>query len=150
MQKFIIFLAEGLGSGRVKYAPGTFGTLAAMVVFYFLIYPLNFNTQITIIVFSSFFGFWLTASASRFLGKEDPSSIVWDEWVGIWISLLFLPATWLNYLLAFVIFRLLDIWKPLFISYLDKNLKGGFGIMMDDIAAGIVTLGILQFMIKFT
>lgn len=144
MQAFIIFLAEGLGSGRVRYAPGTFGTLAGILVFYVAIYPLDIYLQIALIVVSSIFGIWLTASASRFLQKEDPASIVWDEWVGVWICLLLLPPTWAWYLTAFIIFRILDIWKPLFIGYLDKKLTGGLGIMADDIVAGLVGLAILQ------
>lgn len=144
MKAIIIFLAQGLGSGKVRYAPGTFGTLAGILVFYVAIYPLDIYLQIALIVVSSIFGIWLTASASRFLQKEDPASIVWDEWVGVWICLLLLPPTWVWYLTAFIIFRILDIWKPLFIGYLDKKLTGGLGIMADDIAAGILTFAILQ------
>lgn len=144
MRTLIVFLAEGLGSGRTRYAPGTFGTLAGVVIFYFLLAPLHLYWQIAIVAFSGVFGIWLTASASRFLSNEDPSSVVWDEWVGVWICLILLPINWFWYLIAFALFRLLDIWKPLFIGYLDKNLHGGWGIMLDDIAAGFVALAILQ------
>jgi len=75
---------------------------------------------------------------------KDPSSIVWDEFVGMWIALFMLPTGWYWLIAAFVLFRIFDIWKPWPIGWLDINLKGGAGIMLDDVAAGLISLGIIQ------
>ena len=77
------------------------------------------------------------------MGVHDHGSIVWDEFVGIWITLIFLPNTWLWLLLGFVVFRLLDIAKPWPISVLDRNVTGGFGIMIDDMLAGVIAAAVL-------
>ena len=75
---------------------------------------------------------------------QDPASIVWDEFVGLWIALFLLPAGWYWLVFGFGLFRFFDILKPWPIGWLDKNLKGGLGIMMDDVAAGLLSLIILQ------
>ncbi|MBP9615325.1 MAG: phosphatidylglycerophosphatase A, partial [Thiopseudomonas sp.] len=86
---------------------------------------------------------WLCGRVATDLGVHDHGGIVWDEFVGIWITLIFLPNTWLWLLLGFVVFRLLDIAKPWPISVLDRKVGGGFGIMIDDILAGVIAAGVL-------
>ena len=76
--------------------------------------------------------------------KKDPKEVVIDEVAGFLVAMTWLPLSWSSFLAAFLLFRLFDVWKPLFIGYLDKNVKGGLGIVADDLAAGIVTNIILQ------
>ena len=136
------WLATGFGSGLAPVAPGTFGTLAA-IPFYWFLADLPISIFCAIIVIASIAGIWICNSATKAIGQPDHGSIVWDEFVGIWITLIFLPNTWLWLLLGFVVFRLLDIAKPWPISVLDRNVGGGFGIMIDDILAGVIAAGVL-------
>ena len=81
----------------------------------------------------------------RALGRiEDPSLVVWDEFVGMWLALWLLPREWPWVLAAFVVFRLFDIWKPWPVRWADRSLKGGFGTMVDDALAGLMAFGVLQ------
>jgi phosphatidylglycerophosphatase A len=85
-------------------------------------------------------GVWACGRAARDVGVSDHSAIVWDEVVAFWLVLVFLPADWLSQLLAFVVFRFFDIAKPPPIGHFDARLKGGFGIMFDDLLAAFYTL----------
>ena len=82
-------------------------------------------------------GVWLCHSTARDLGVEDHPGIVWDEIVGYLITMTAAPHGWRWILLGFVLFRLFDIWKPWPISWMDRNIKGGLGIMLDDLMAGV-------------
>ena len=136
------FLAFGLGSGLAKKAPGTWGTLVGLA-FVPLLHMLPLWVALLLIAAASVFGVWLCGRVATDLGVHDHGGIVWDEFVGIWITLIFLPNTWLWLLLGFVVFRLLDIAKPWPISVLDRKVGGGFGIMIDDILAGVIAAGVL-------
>ena len=136
------FLAFGLGSGLAKKAPGTWGTLVGLA-FVPLLHLLPLWLALLLITAASVFGVWLCGRVATDLGVHDHGGIVWDEFVGIWITLIFLPNTWLWLLLGFVVFRLLDIAKPWPISVLDRKVGGGFGIMIDDILAGVIAAGVL-------
>ena len=136
------FLAFGLGSGLAKKAPGTWGTLVGLA-FVPLLHMLPLGLALLLIAAASVFGVWLCGRVATDLGVHDHGGIVWDEFVGIWITLIFLPNTWLWLLLGFVVFRLLDIAKPWPISVLDRKVGGGFGIMIDDILAGVIAAGVL-------
>ena len=89
-------------------------------------------------------GVYLCERTSRDLGVHDHGGIVWDEFVGLWITLILVPPGWGWVLLGFVLFRLFDILKPQPIGWADKRVAGGFGIMIDDVLAGIYAWGVLQ------
>ena len=137
------FLAFGFGSGLAPFAPGTFGTLAAIPL-YLLMQPLSLPLYLLITVVVCIVGIWICGKSSEILGVHDHSGIVWDEFAGYFITMIAAPTGWFWVLLGFALFRLFDIWKPWPISVLDKKVHGGFGIMVDDILAGVFALGCLQ------
>ncbi|REG82433.1 phosphatidylglycerophosphatase A family protein [Marinomonas pollencensis] len=145
----IHFLAFGLGSGAAPKAPGTFGTLAAIIPFFFVLQHLNAQQYLLMLVVTSLIGIFLCHKTAKDLGVHDHSGIVWDEFVGFWITMWLAPTGWLYILLGFVLFRLFDILKPWPISWLDKHVHGGFGIMIDDILAGVMSFVVLQALIYF-
>lgn len=130
------FLAFGFGSGLARKAPGTWGTLAGMP-FVPLLQTISLPLALGIIVLASLFGIWLCGRVAEDLGVHDHGGIVWDEIVGIWITLVLLPSHWTWWLAGFVAFRFFDILKPWPISLLDRRLGGGLGIMLDDLLAGV-------------
>ena len=93
------------------------------------------------------FGVFLCEYTSRALGVHDHPGIVWDELVGYWITMIAVPAEWLWILVGFVLFRVFDIWKPWPVRIADKTLKGGFGIMIDDVLAGVYALICLHLLV---
>ncbi len=137
------FLAFGLGSGCAPKAPGTFGTGAA-VLLYLPLQHLPLWQYLGFIFVSFVLGVWLCDQASKSLGVHDHGGIVWDEFVGYWITMIAAPAGWGWLIVGFVLFRLFDIWKPWPIKQLDKSVGGGFGIMIDDVLAGGYALVCLQ------
>jgi len=140
--------AVGFGSGLAKKAPGTFGTLAA-VPFYYLFSFLSLDIYIAVLLVSSVLGFWICQITSRDMGVHDHGSIVWDEFVGYWITMVMVPFSVQWAIVGFVLFRFFDILKPFPISWLDKKVAGGFGIMIDDIVAGLFSAVVLQCLIHF-
>jgi phosphatidylglycerophosphatase A len=142
------FLAFGFGSGLAPKAPGTFGTLAAIPV-YFLMAPLSWPLYLLLIILSFVFGIYVCDRASQMLGVHDHGGIVWDEFVGLWITLFLIPFEWHWLLLGFVLFRFFDIIKPFPIKWLDKKVKGGFGIMIDDVIAGIFAWVVLMIIVSY-
>lgn len=139
----IHFLAFGLGSGAAPVAPGTFGTLAA-VPLYLLLAQLPVVIYLLAVVLAFGLGIWLCERCSRDLGVHDHGGIVWDEFVGFWITMLVAPEGWQWVVAGFVLFRFFDILKPFPINYFDKHLKGGLGIMLDDALAGTFAWFVLQ------
>jgi phosphatidylglycerophosphatase A len=135
-------LAFGLGLGLAPVAPGTFGTLLGIPVAWGLARLGPAGAAIgTGVLFAA--GIWLCGRSADRLGVHDHPGIVWDEVTGYAIAVLFLPATWVWWLLAFVLFRLLDIVKPWPIREIDHSLRGGLGTMLDDAVAGLITGGAL-------
>ena len=130
------FMAFGFGSGLAPFAPGTFGTLAAIPP-YLLMAQLNWIGYIALVLFTFIWGVYLCEQASKNLGVHDHGGIVWDEFVGMWLTMFLIPLQWQWLLLGFVLFRVFDIIKPFPIKWLDQHVKGGFGIMVDDVIAGI-------------
>lgn len=139
----VAFLAFGFGSGLVPKVPGTAGTVAALP-FFLWFQSLSFYTYIAVIIVSAIVGIWLCAKTSRWLGVHDHGGIVWDEFVGMWITMIALPFTWPWLLAGFVLFRFFDMLKPWPISIADKSIHGGFGIMFDDVLAGLAACGCLH------
>ena len=129
--------------GYLPIAPGTWGSLAALLIWYVIIGHISSITLITLIVIIFVLGVYTSSIVEVKLTKKDPSIIVIDEWVGQWIALLFLPKSLLWGLVAFGLFRIFDIWKPYPIKNLDK-MHGGWGIMLDDVLAGIYALVVIS------
>lgn len=132
----IHFAAFGFGAGAIKIAPGTCGTLVAIPL-YILLQDLPLLMYISITVALFLLGIWLCQVTTRDLGVHDHAGIVWDEIVGYLITMVAAPTGWMWVVLGFALFRLFDIWKPWPINLLDRQVKGGFGVMIDDVLAGI-------------
>ena len=140
--RFIAVLATGFGAGYVPIAPGTAGTLVAIPIFFVLSsipFPLY---ELTILTFF-FFGSWISGEAQRGWGKKDDPRIVIDEIMGYLIKMLWLLKTSLFIILGFFLFRFFDIVKPPPIRLLEK-VKGGYGVVLDDVLAGVYANIVLQ------
>jgi len=137
------FLSLGFGSGLSPFAPGTLGTLFAIPPYLLLVQlPLAYYLLAVLLAFA--IGVYLCGYTSHALGEHDHSGIVWDEFVGFWITMIAVPATWQWILAGFVLFRLFDIVKPWPVKVADAKMKGGFGIMFDDVLAALYALVGLQ------
>ena len=139
------FLALGFGSGLAPKAPGTFGTLAAIPVFLLLtmLMPTPLPYAIAVMVMG-FAGIYICGKTADNVGVHDHPAIVWDEFVGFFITMFMVPVSWQSVLVGFLLFRVFDILKPWPISFIDKKMTGGAGIMFDDILAGIFSLVIMH------
>lgn len=138
-----MLLAFGFGSGLAPRAPGTFGTLAAVPI-WLLLQPLAPAVYLAVVVAAALLGFYLCGAASKKLGVHDHGGIVWDEMVGYWLTMFMAPPGWLWALYGFALFRLFDIAKPQPISWADRRVHGGVGIMLDDILAAVYAALVLQ------
>lgn len=137
------FLSLGFGSGLAPVAPGTFGTLAAIPV-YWLLLPLDLGIYLFIVLLLGLLGIALCGYTARALGVHDHGAIVWDEVVGYLITMAAAPSGWIWILVGFVLFRLFDILKPWPIRWVDRQVHGGLGIMLDDVLAGLMAWAVLQ------
>ncbi len=139
----IQFLALGFGSGLAPKAPGTFGTLAAVPLFLLMssLSPLFYALLVLVVCIS---GIYICGKAAKDVGVHDHGAIVWDEFAGFFITMFMIPVSWQSVLVGFALFRLFDIAKPWPISVADKKLTGGFGIMFDDVLAGLLSLAIMH------
>lgn len=135
-----VLVATWGGVGLLKPAPGTWGSLAALPIAWGLMSIGGSFVLIvaTIIVFTA--GLWSAEAYMSATGEHDSSAIVIDEVVGQWIAVSLLPLNLVTFLLAFGLFRLFDILKPWPIRWLDRNVGGAFGVMIDDVAAGFAAL----------
>lgn len=136
-------LAFGFGAGLMPAVPGTFGTLLALPLFWILSPYLAPAAFLAVVAVMFTAGMWLCARTGRALGRADHGGIVWDEITAFLLVLFFTPAQPLWQALAFLLFRLFDILKPPPIRYYDRTLKGGFGVMFDDLLAAFYTLTVL-------
>jgi len=131
----------GFGSGLSPVMPGTAGTLFAWIAFDLLNRYLNTTAWIALIVAGFFAGIAITGFTAKQMNTDDPSSVVWDEIVAFWLVLLLArPTGFIGQLAAFVAFRFFDMVKPPPIRYFDRRIKGGFGIMFDDLVAALFAL----------
>jgi len=143
------WLACGFGSGLAPVAQGTFGSLAAILP-WLLLRQLSLPLNVLVIVIGFAVGVWACDVAGRALGVDDHRSLVWDEFIGQWIALLpALLGPWWAVVLGFALFRLFDVWKPWPIRYLDQHLKGGLGVMMDDVIAGVFAAIVLWLVLAY-
>ena len=136
------FFALGCGLGLAPQAPGTFGTLLGIPVLYLMPH----NTLLYVLVVLALFGFgvWCCDVCARHLGVHDHGGIVWDEVVGYLVTMVALPFNLPWIVAGFLVFRFFDIVKPWPISWVDKRVHGGFGIMVDDVLAGVFAAIVLQ------
>ena len=136
------FLALGLGAGLSPWAPGTVGTLLGFLLFWpLMIHPVTVQLAALAVLFA--IGVWACERTGRDLGVADHGSIVWDEIVAFALVLTFTPRTPIWFAAAFLLFRLFDIWKPWPIRYFDQTVKGGFGVMLDDVLAAGYAIGVI-------
>lgn len=140
----IHLLAFGLGSGCAPKAPGTFGTLAAIPFWWLLLQDAPLIPYLCVLISGFALGVYLCEQTSKDLGVHDHGGIVWDEWIGLWITYIALPAGIEWIIIGFALFRFFDIIKPWPIKWLDQKVHGGFGIMIDDVLAGIFALVCVQ------
>ena len=130
------FVATFFYLGKLPFAPGSWGSLGALLLW--LLFPVTFSFHLSALIILFVLGVYSSNKIAKHLGDDDPSEVVIDEVVGMGISLFMLPHSLELYLLAFILFRIFDIIKPLFI-YRIQNLSGGWGIMLDDVLAGLFT-----------
>ncbi|MGR3984363.1 MAG: phosphatidylglycerophosphatase A [Gammaproteobacteria bacterium] len=141
------FFALGFGSGLSPWAPGTFGTLAALP-FFFALHALGAAAYFLAVLAAFFIGIRMCARTAESLGHHDHSAIVWDEMVGLWVTLFLIPPSWSAVLAGFVLFRLFDVVKPWPIRQ-SERLGGGAGIMLDDLLAGLLANLVLRLMLPW-
>jgi len=136
-------LAYGFGAGLSPKAPGTMGTVVAIPIYLLLMWagPVVYFAFLAVALVA---GVYICGYTARRLGVDDPKSVVWDEVVGYLITMAWVPLGAIWVLAGFLLFRLFDIWKPWPIWWLDRNVKGGLGIMVDDVLAAIFACAILN------
>ena len=157
LDRVIYWLGIGLGSGLPRRAPGTWGSVGGLIVAIPLM-SLGFVPFLIITILSCLIGIWICGRTSELMQGHDDPHIVWDEWAGIWITLL--PFSYMGVstasfwqdisqnlsiialIIAFVLFRFFDIIKPPPIGWADKKVAGGLGIMLDDIIAGVMAAAV--------
>jgi phosphatidylglycerophosphatase A len=144
-----LLVATWFGSGLSPKAPGTAGSLASFVLWAPLVL-LGAPWWALLAASAALFALGTLAANAivRAEGREDPQKVVVDEVVGVGITLLFAPPTWWALVLAFVLFRVFDIWKPWPVRFFDRTVKGGFGVMLDDVVAALYALACMQLIVR--
>jgi len=148
MKDPVHILAFGFGTGLAPVAPGTFGSLPGLLLFW-LTLDFGLYVQVALAVAIALAGIWICGESARRIGVHDHGGIVWDEIVGMYVTLLAAPLSVAGWVLAFVLFRVMDIVKPWPIRDLDHSMRGGVGIMLDDLAAALyaaILLGLYRWL----
>lgn len=145
----VMLVATGFGAGCAPVAPGTVGTMVA-IPFIYLMQPLGLQAYVMTTIAITIAGIWLCGAAASQLGEHDHPGIVFDEVAGYFITMIAAPPGWVWIVVGFVLFRIFDILKPWPISWLDRKVQGGLGIMLDDILAGLFALVIMQMAVHYT
>lgn len=149
--KSTLCIAQLWLAGRCPGGPGTCGAAVAALLAPFLFMPLPFWLRCVVLVAIFFIGAWVTGRAEVLLGRKDPGSIVVDELLGQWLTLLpFATVSPLELAAAFILFRLFDIAKPWPVKAAETWLPGGYGIMIDDVVAGIEAMIVLAVLMGLT
>lgn len=138
------WVATALGAGLSPKAPGTAGSAIALLPWWFLLRGLPPDWYVVVLAVGFGLGMWACGVSGRRLGVHDHGALVWDEVIGMWITLFMAPAGWWWMLAGFVLFRLFDIWKPWPVRWADHRVRGGVGVMLDDVIAGVYALIVLQ------
>jgi len=136
LNRFFLLVATGFGVGYSPIVPGTLGTLLAIPLYLLLSEIPSPIYELTLIGFF-FLSVWISERAEKFFGKKDDQRIVIDEMMGLFITLLWLEKTLLVIVIGFILFRFFDILKPFPIRHLEKRWKGGYGVVLDDLMAGL-------------
>lgn len=139
----LYFIAFGFGSGAVPFAPGTFGTLMA-IPFYLVLSNLPLYAYLAFNLVFIIFTSWLSDRISRDTHTHDHPGMCIDEFAGYFVTMIAAPPGIIWIVTGFILFRLFDIWKPWPISWADKHIKGGFGMIFDDVLAGIYAMVVMQ------
>jgi phosphatidylglycerophosphatase A len=146
-QKSVMFIATGCYIGNISFAPGTFGSVLGLPICFFLS-----KTDLSMAVLLTLIGIlcavWIANEAEKILKTKDPGCIVIDEIIGIILTLFGLPFNIISVTAGFLVFRTLDIWKPYPIRFLENKFSGGIGIVLDDVAAGILSNLILRILLR--
>lgn len=143
MNHLIMAIATGLYVGKIPKAPGTWGSMAALLP-WLAIKDLSLAAYLGVVLATFIVGFFAAGSAEKILDRPDAGPIVIDEIVGMFITLTLAPSHPGAWLLGFLLFRLFDITKPFPVSWFDRHIHGGIGIMMDDVIAGLYACVALQ------
>ena len=143
MKRPVMWLATGFGAGLSPVAPGTAGSLVG-VLFYLAMAGLALPLYLGLVLVLGIIGIWVCGRAGRALAVSDHPSIVWDEIVGLLITMAATPPSWQGLVSGFALFRLFDILKPWPVRRIDRGVKGGLGVMLDDVMAGLYALACLQ------
>jgi phosphatidylglycerophosphatase A len=133
-----MFLATGCYIGNISFAPGTFGSVLGLLLCFFLS-KIDFSIAVFLTLIFILSAIWVANEAEKIVGEEDPGCIVIDEIAGIILTLSGLPFNITSMTVGFLVFRALDIWKPYPIRLLESKFSGGIGIVLDDVAAGILS-----------
>lgn len=149
--RFWLSLATCGGIGYLPIAPGTWASAVAVVFWWALQQHLGFSfyEQLAMLVVLLVGGVLSTKPSERALGSHDDSRMVIDEWVGVGIPILISNFSFFHLFLSFILFRIFDIWKPLGIRYFDRRAFAGWGVMLDDVLAGIYAAVLLGGMIHY-
>jgi len=143
VNQLIIALATGFYVGLLPRAPGTWGSLAAFIPWFFL-KDMALPAYLMVLAILFVIGFFVSGSAEKILDRPDAGPIVIDEILGMFITLTLVPPHPAAWILGFILFRIFDIFKPFPVSWFDQRIHGGIGIMMDDVVAGLYAFGTLQ------
>lgn len=145
LSKIWCLFATGFGLGTISWLPvGTVASLLAIPIWWILNYLFPFQFYCLFLIIGTGMGTYFCDHTTKIIGVHDPKSIVWDEFVGMWMTLVIVPIhSWLWTIIAFLLFRIFDIVKPWPISWCDREIKGGFGIIIDDILASIISVCII-------
>lgn len=139
-----VLVSTGFGVGLVPGMPGTWGSVVALAVWYFALAGLAPWVTLLAAIATFGLGWVLSSHVGRRYDLGDDPSIVVDEIAGLWFALLWVPPEWWTALLAFVVFRVFDIAKPWPVSWADRSVKGGLGVMLDDLIAGLGACGVVH------
>jgi len=133
-------LAFGFGIGLCRWGPGTLASLLTVPLYRWL--SPHWSSQVLLVVLAAALlaGAWACGQAGRDIGVADHSGMVWDEVVAMGLILVFIPGDWMSQIMGFALFRLFDIWKPGPVRYVDQHMKGGLGVMLDDLVAALLVL----------
>lgn len=137
------FIAFGFGSGTFPFAPGTFGTLMA-IPFYLAMQPLSSINYLILLIIITIGSMWLCDKVSKEIHIHDHPGMCLDEIVGYLVTMFTAPHGLMWIILGFILFRIFDIFKPWPIRFIDEKVKGGFGVILDDVMAGIYSLIVLR------
>ncbi|MCH1523064.1 MAG: phosphatidylglycerophosphatase A [Arenicellales bacterium] len=145
--RVILLLGQGFGLGRIPFAPGTFGTLPGLLLAWFC-WQTEVGVYLVVTAAVLVSAIWIAGRSAQMLGVADDPRIVIDEIAGVLVAFILVPPSGLALVIGFCVFRLLDIAKPPPISTVDRRVKGGVGIVLDDVLAGIGTNLILQLLFR--